>query len=275
MNQPVIKWTGSKRYLSNEIISYFKKDIDTYYEPFIGGGSVLFNLLKQDDIKCKRYITSDINNDLITLWNDIKSNPKYIKENYKLYWKELNDEKDILLKKEVFYKIRREFNETRDTAKFMFLGRTSINGLIRYNSKNEFNSSLHFTRPGINPDKLNDIIDYWSNLLNKNNVEFLNRSYEKIITDSKDVLYLDPPYANTKAIYYGTIDYELFFKWVSEQKSQTLLSFDGKTDKKDYTFAVPEHIFDKHIYNEGKNSSFNNLNNNEVKVKESLYIKNS
>jgi len=274
MNQPVIKWTGSKRYLSNEIISYFKKDIDTYYEPFIGGGSVLFNLLKQDNIKCKRYIASDINNDLITLWNDIKSNPKYIKENYKLYWQELNNEKDILLKKEVFYKIRREFNKTRDTAKFMFLGRTSINGLIRYNSKNEFNSSLHFTRPGINPDKLNDIIDYWSNLLNKNNVEFLNRSYEKIITDSKDVLYLDPPYANTKAIYYGTIDYELFFKWVSEQKSQTLLSFDGKTDKKDYTFSVPEYIFDKHIYNEGKNSSFNNLNNNEVKVKESLYIKN-
>lgn len=41
--QPVIKWSGSKRSLSNDIIQYFPKEIDTYYEPFCGGCSVNFD----------------------------------------------------------------------------------------------------------------------------------------------------------------------------------------------------------------------------------------
>lgn len=43
--QPVIKWSGSKRSQANEIIKYFPKNINTYYEPFVGGG---FNAKKID-----------------------------------------------------------------------------------------------------------------------------------------------------------------------------------------------------------------------------------
>ena len=55
-----LKWTGSKRYIAKEIISYFPKKIDTYYEPFCGSASILIELL-QSDIKVKKYIISDIN----------------------------------------------------------------------------------------------------------------------------------------------------------------------------------------------------------------------
>ena len=72
--QPVIKWSGSKRSQSEEIIKRFPKKIDTYYEPFIGGGSILFQLLNSD-IEVKEYICSDINEELIALWNIIKEEP--------------------------------------------------------------------------------------------------------------------------------------------------------------------------------------------------------
>ena len=74
MFQPLIKWSGSKRSQASEIIKYFPKEIDTYYEPFCGGCSVLRTLL-ESNIKVNRYICSDLNTELIELWRLIKSNP--------------------------------------------------------------------------------------------------------------------------------------------------------------------------------------------------------
>lgn len=68
---PVIKWSGSKRSQSEVIVSNFPKKITIYYEPFVGGGSVLYQLLNSD-IKVESFIYSDINEDLIKLWNIMK-----------------------------------------------------------------------------------------------------------------------------------------------------------------------------------------------------------
>jgi len=80
--KPVIKWSGSKRGQSEKIVSYFPKEINIYYEPFLGGGSVMFQLLNTLDIKVNKYFCSDINGDLIDLWNIIKEKPLET-ENYK------------------------------------------------------------------------------------------------------------------------------------------------------------------------------------------------
>ncbi len=54
--QPLIKYSGSKRLLASQIISYFPKQIDIYYEPFLGGGSVFLSLLQNNEIKVKKFI---------------------------------------------------------------------------------------------------------------------------------------------------------------------------------------------------------------------------
>lgn len=82
MFEPVIKWSGSKRSQAECILSYFPDEIDTYYEPFCGGASILRRLLNSD-IKVNNYICSDINNDLINLWNIIINNPKQVIDYYK------------------------------------------------------------------------------------------------------------------------------------------------------------------------------------------------
>lgn len=273
--QPVIKWSGSKRSQSEEIINRIEdKEYDTYYEPFCGGCSVLFQLLHSDK-KFKKYVCSDKNGDLISLWNMIKTNPNEVIDNYEKMWNELNIDDNKERKKQYFYMVRQRFNKYRNPCDFMFIMRTTTNGMPRYNQNGEFNNSFHVTRNGIKPETFSKIVMEWSSILNEFNVEFIHRSYEEIQTNENDFVYLDPPYANTKGMYYGTIDYDNLWDWIRNQKCDYMLSFDGKTTSIDITYDVPNDIYSKHEYLYSGNSSFRRVigTSNSEYVSESLYIR--
>ena len=272
--QPVIKWSGSKRSQSEEIIKYFPKEIDTYYEPFCGGCSVLFQLL-HSDIKVNNYVCSDKNKGLIDLWNLIKVDPKLVSHSYSIMWNELNIDDNKERKKQYFYMVRERYNNKHNPTDFMFIMRTTTNGMPRYNNNGEFNNSFHITRNGILPNKLEKIIYQWSEALNKNNVKFINQEYNNIVTNKNDFVYLDPPYDNTKGMYYGTIDYNILWNWLKQQSCKYILSFDGKTNNDDMTQNIPTNIYSKHIYLNNGNSSFRRVigKSKNTIVKESLYIK--
>ena len=272
--QPVIKWSGSKRSQSEEIIKYFPKEINTYYEPFCGGCSVLFQLL-HSDIKVNNYVCSDKNKGLIDLWNLIKVDPKLVSHSYSIMWNELNIDDNKERKKQYFYMVRERYNNKHNPTDFMFIMRTTTNGMPRYNNNGDFNNSFHVTRNGILPNKLEKIIYQWSEVLNKNNVEFINQEYNSIVTKENDFIYLDPPYANTKGMYYGTIDYNILWNWLKQQSCKYILSFDGKTNNEDMTQNIPTNIYSKHIYLNSGNSSFRRVigKSKNTIVKESLYIK--
>ena len=138
--QPVIKWSGSKRSQAEEIIKRFPREIDTYYEPFVGGGSVIKRLLSSD-IKVNRYICSDLNSDLIGLWNLIKDNPILVADTYETMWNEMNIDEDKGVKRQYFYMVRERFNREKNPLDFMFIMRTTTNGMPRYNLSGEFNNS--------------------------------------------------------------------------------------------------------------------------------------
>lgn len=273
--QPVIKWSGSKRSQSNAITNKFPKKINTYYEPFCGGCSVLRQLL-ESDIEVGNYICSDINKDLIDLWNEIKNNPNEVYNNYFKMWNELNyKDDDKERKKQYFYKVRDRFNKEKSPYDFMFIMRTTTNGMPRYNKNGEFNNSFHVTRDGIKPETLKNTIAEWSELLNKYHVQFIHQSYENIHSDGGDLIYIDPPYVNTKGMYYGVINYENLWNWLRSQNGIYLLSFDGTTSSEDMTYDVPSDIYTTHEYLYSGNSSFRRVigKSNSEYVRESLYIK--
>lgn len=271
--QPVIKWTGSKRKQSKEIISYFPKEINTYYEPFLGGGSVMYQLLSSN-IKVNKLICSDINKDLINLWNMIKYKPKQLSDGYELLWNELNKDGNLDRKKLYFNTVRERYNKDRNPIDFLFISRTCVNGKIRYNKKGEFNNSFHVTRNGIIPKTMTKIINDWSEKINKANVIFVCQDYSSIKANNNDYIYLDPPYAGTTDMYFGGIDLDKFYKWLSEQKCNYYLSFDGTSSDDNYITEVPNNLYNKHIFIENGNSTFKKVDKgkNEM-VKESLYIK--
>ena len=274
MFQPVIKWSGSKRTQANELIKYFPDDIDTYYEPFCGGCSMLRTLIESKK-KVNRFVCSDINEDLINLWIRIKENPEEVADYYETLWKELNRDEDKERKKQYFYSVRDRLNKEHNPLDFMFIMRTTTKGMPRYNKQGEFNNSFHISRNGIIPDTLRKIIFDWSNLLNTYKVEFRCCSYEDIVPEKNDFVYLDPPYFNTKGMYYGILDFDVFWNYLRGLSCQYVLSFDGKSGEVDNTYEVPKDCYSKHEYLCSGNSSFRRLlgkSKNSI-VYESVYVK--
>lgn len=265
MFKPVIKWSGSKRSQSEKIKSYLPDTFNTYYEPFIGGGSMLYA------VQPKRAICGDICVPLIDLWNEIKSNPEKLAEEYHVRWTRLQEEGY-----QTYYEIRDIFNEKRAPEDLLFLSRTCVNGLIRFNADGEFNNSLHHTRPGISPDSLKKIILDWSEHIQC--AEFMAQEYfETTATAQKgDLVYLDPPYFHTKGRYYGTIDFEHFLSYLeslNQRGIKYMLSFDGIRGKDNFTVDLPKELYKRHEFISSGNSSFKKvMDKTTMQVWESLYL---
>lgn len=183
---PVIKWSGSKRSQVSTILRYVPT-FNKYYEPFVGGGSVLYAAAPNSGV------CGDICEPLIQFWNTVKSFPVQLADSYAERWEQLQKEGY-----QTYYVIRDRFNATPNAEDLLFLSRTCVNGLIRFNKNGEFNNSLHHTRKGIIPHSLKQILLDWSGHIQ--GISFICGDYrettESITKD--DFIYLDPPYFNTK-----------------------------------------------------------------------------
>jgi DNA adenine methylase len=225
--------------------------------------------LLKSDIIVEHYVCSDISEPLINLWNLIKDNPEELCEDY------FKQHTVFKHDKEYFYEVRKRFNQYQNPKDFMFLLRTCANGMPRFNSSGQFNTPVHHGRDGIQPETFKEICVEWSQLLNKNNVDFICQPYEIFNPTIQDFCYLDPPYANTTGMYYGCIDYDDLWSWLRGLNSNYILSFDGKSGKHDLTYDVPKDIYTQHQYIRSGNSSFKRIthtSNSDI-VYESLYIK--
>ena len=265
MIKPVIKWSGSKRSQSAKIKSFLPESYKTYYEPFIGGGSMLYALTPE------KSICGDICKPLIDLQTEIRDNPRALAEGYRERWVRLQEEGYT-----AYYEIRDDFNRDRSPYDLMFLSRTCVNGLIRFNDKGEFNNSLHYSRKGINPNTLEGIIFDWSEHIRS--TEFIAADYTVTTSSAKagDIVYLDPPYFHTKGRYFGTIDFDRFLEYLEDLNRRGikyLLSFDGKRGEEDYTVDLPKELYKRHEFIPSGNSTFKKVIDKETeKVLESLYL---
>ena len=264
--QPVIKWTGSKRSQANEIVSLMPENYHMYYEPFLGGGSVLYNL---NDKHRANAICSDICEPLMELWRTIKYDPIMLYESYKYNWEKFQQDENY------YYELRSSFNKTKDAFYFFFLTRTCINGKIRFNKKGEFNSAVHHKRGGINPETIKNIILNWSDKIK--NTLFVDCDYRKILQYVKenDFVYLDPPYFNTKGLYYGGIDYDAFIDFLRQLCNmgvKYILSYDGMRGDDNKMVDLPQDVYKRHELLLSGNSSFDRFKGEKKVVYESIYM---
>lgn len=263
---PVIKWSGSKSSQAERILKEIPA-FERYFEPFLGGGSVLYKVAPQ------RGICGDICEPLVGIWNLIKDEPLKVCEYYNKEWNRLQLEGH-----QVFYEVRERFNINRNPLDLLFLSRTCVNGLIRFNSEGNFNNSFHLTRKGINPERFNKIVMDWNKRIQ--GVEFVCQEYYDTTRDANrnDFVYLDPPYENTKGRYYGTstIDFEEFYTYLDDLNRRGVkfaLSFDGIRGDKEYGTNLPKELYKRELKLSSGNSSFKKvMDKSNEEVLESLYL---
>lgn len=190
--QPFVKWVGGKRGLLSQIIPLIPKEFNNYFEPFVGGGALFFELYSQGKLKDKNIYLFDINSELINTYSIIKNNPSKLINELKKFKQNHS--------KEFYYETRaldREANflKTSDVlraSRFIYLNKTCFNGLYRVNSKGYHNVPMgNYKNPNICDE---ETIYNASEALQ--HATILNTSYKDTIKYAKkgDLVYFDPPY---------------------------------------------------------------------------------
>lgn len=185
--KPFVKWVGGKRQLLKqfrELNLYPPEDFDpinsTYFEPFVGGGAVFFDLLPANSE------LSDLNQELVITYNVIKNDVD------KLIW---SLQKHIY-SKEYYLEIRakkiKNLKDIEIASRFIYLNRTGFNGMYRVNKSGEFNVPFGKYDNPLICDEMN--LRKVSKALQ--NVSIQYQDYKEILTrvQKGDFVYFDPPY---------------------------------------------------------------------------------
>ena len=170
-----VNYPGSKRKIIDEIIKRLPASFNNYYEPFCGGGNVLFGM---HDILFKAngnlYI-SDFNKDLITTYHEVKNNPdkliEYLQEHDQNYSKEYCNK---------ICEEYREYENTKLAASFIFLTKASYQGRVDFNRDGIIKKNFSNEKPSsiVNTESILKC----SKILNSNpgKLSILNQEFEDI-----------------------------------------------------------------------------------------------
>lgn len=241
-------YVGDKYKLIKDIKQYFPKNIDTFIEPFMGGGSVFLNinansylvndidkyvyhlhsfLMKQsknplkflskvEDIIDEYGLSKSFREDLIP--NDLKR--KWVKTYYAKY------------NKVGFEKLKSDFNtgKSKTYLHLYILLIYGFNRMLRFNSSSKYN--LPVGNVDFNSNVINSLNDYFNIVINKD-IKLHNMDYKKFLMSikikKKDFIYLDPPYL---------ITFSEYNKLWNDIKERELLNLLDKINSKSIRFAI-------------------------------------
>jgi DNA adenine methylase len=246
-----IKWLGSKKYQLEYIIPKLideLKDKKVYQEPFVGGGSVIIELLKRAGNVNVKYKCYDSNEMLIAMYNEIKHDSHGLIKRLQQY---LNKNT-----KEDYYRIRDEYNEKQSVDKFIYLNKTCFRGLYSVNKNNIFNSSFgHEKNPRI--FEASNILTL-SKLFNDYNVLFIHSDYRDVVYYKHSVIYLDPVYYKTFDKYthdrFCYNDYLDFLEWLKSNNKISIIHSNSTQFLDIYSMSKNETVEEIEVYNRIKSN---------------------
>lgn len=188
--KPLLRWAGGKSRIVKYLLSYLpEEDFGDYWEPFFGSGALFFALAPD------RAYLSDSNSDLIACYEQVRNRPDVVFRHLRAHVSRTSEE--------YYYRVREAYNRSRlskrkssaaQAARFIYLNRTSFNGIFRVNRKGEYNVPYGHKEPPPAPSC--EDLRAASDLLRK--ASLFDRSYEVVLAGNAanpgDLIYLDPPY---------------------------------------------------------------------------------
>lgn len=188
--KPFVKWAGGKRQILDKLKQYLPTKFNCYYEPFIGGGALFFELAP------KKAVINDSNQELMNVYRVLCDHDKYVKmckvlNNYEanhsetFYYEIRNKDKDKNFSK---------LSDYKKAARTLYLNKACFNGLYRVNSKGQFNVPFNKNQKVNTYDAENLLTIHM--YLTMNEVEIQCLDFEECLKTAQkgDFVYLDPPY---------------------------------------------------------------------------------
>jgi DNA adenine methylase len=186
---PFVKWAGGKRQLLTQIRERMPETYNNYYEPFVGGGAVVFGLLPE------KAVINDINKALINAYKQICDAPEVFISAVNHLDSEMWEDG-----KEYYYSLREQYNDKlmkeefdiELAALFVFINKHCFNGLYRVNGKGLFNVPYNNSRKqSIDADSIRAISEYLKN------VTIIEGDFQSACEEAQagDFVFIDSPYA--------------------------------------------------------------------------------
>lgn len=187
---PVVKWAGGKRQILEKLKANLPEKFNNYFEPFIGGGALLF------DLAPKNATINDVNQELLAIYTCLKDD-----ELYRLMLEEL-DKHEKNHSEEYYYHVREWDRDPRfeleplwkRAARAIYLNKSCFNGLYRVNAKGYFNVPSAKKEHVVTYSKANmeEIHEYFKD----DNVTILSGDFVEATRNAHegDFVYFDPPY---------------------------------------------------------------------------------
>ena len=263
----LLKWIGNKQKVAEEIVSYMPTAFNNYYEPFMGSGSVLAELLYEDSAKMYPHFNNAYGSDILPFLVDIfvlvKENPELLDHYYENHILDYYKNPDTK-----YLEIRDRFNSNHNPYDFLLLSRTCYSGVIRFRKSDGYMSTPKGPHNPISPQAFHSRLEQWNELLKKAN--FQCESYEKAMQRPQkgDIVYCDPPYTHSQSIIYGAQDFNVDLLWrkigeCKERGVKVMLSINGMRDSqtKDISVTPPEGLFERRILIDCGTSMIDRLQN--------------
>lgn len=188
--KPFVKWAGGKTQIIDELQKMMPENFNTYFEPFIGGGALFFNLLPT------KAVINDYNSELMTAYRTFQDTNDFTLMIEEIIKHEKNHNE------EYYYEVRAMDREEsyqalpdyKKAARLIYLNKACFNGLYRVNSKGYFNvpSGKKKVVRAYNQALFDDLHEYLSN----SKIKLLNGDFSDAVKTAKkgDFVYFDPPY---------------------------------------------------------------------------------
>lgn len=247
----LLKWVGSKGRSAETIVNLFPKDFRDYYEPFLGSGAVLAELMQRelckDAIENRKGFASDNLSFLIDIFQSVKDDPVHLIDYYARETENYSDNP-----KENYLRIRERFNSNPNGDDFCVLTRTCYSGIIRFRKKDGYMSTPVGAHKPISADSFKKRVMQWHELIQ--NVSFECCDYKTAMdrAEEGDLIYCDPPYTHSQSILYGAQEFDIRELWdtIADCKNKgcyVALSLNGSraSGAKDISPLIPDNLFQR------------------------------
>lgn len=268
-----IQYQGSKRNLASTILRYFPNRFVRLVEPFAGSAAISIACAARG--KANSYWINDLNKPLAELLGLIINRPSEIADFYEKTWNQQHE--DSL---EHYYRVREDFNRTREPKLFLYLLARCVKGSVRYNSDGLFNQSPDKRRYGTQPETMKENIFGVSALLKGKSV-ISSLEYKDVLSNvnEDDVVYMDPPYqgvcGDRDSRYFAGLSHDEYVSALADLNDRQIryaVSYDGRTGNKTFGKLMPDSLLLTLIELEAGRSSQATLLGRDAITVESLYL---
>lgn len=195
MKRTILKWAGSKVSIMEQLRQHLP-ETKRLVEPFAGSCAVMMNT------DYEQYLIADVNNDLITMYQQIASDniDEVIRTASGIFELEVI-ESGYYIERDFFNKSKHILQPEFIAAYFIYLNRHCYNGLCRYNKKGGFNVPYGNYKKAYFPEKE---IHAFAAKARKADIKCQNWAETLLHTRAGDGVYCDPPYMGTGFTQYHT-----------------------------------------------------------------------